>query len=254
MNLNNKKPLFTIITATFNASKTILTCLNSVKSQTNADYEHIIIDGMSSDNTMEIVTGFKSSKVRWLSEPDQGIYDAWNKGVKMATGEWIMFLGSDDILYAEALETYAEEMKRASFPKDVQFISSKIHLVDTKGNIYKTHGRAYQWSKFRRSVIIAHPGSLHNRTLFDKFGLFDIDYKICGDYEFLLRVGSSLRTHYVDFVAVAMADGGVSNNNYRKVFKEHFRAVTRTGGLNRWIAFYDYIILNVKVALLQVIK
>ncbi|HWV75155.1 MAG TPA: glycosyltransferase family 2 protein [Pseudosphingobacterium sp.] len=253
MNSNSRRPFFTIITATFNSGKVIGDCLNSVRNQSYSDYEHLIIDGKSLDNTMEIVENFGSGQVRWISEADYGIYDAWNKGIKLVQGKWVMFLGSDDILYPNALEKYAATLSNRSFPEEIEFVSSKIHMVDSKGKIYRTVGKAYKWSEFKRSVKIAHPGSLHKITLFEKYGLYDTNYKICGDYEFLLRAGDSLRATYVDFVAVAMSDGGISNNNRQKVFKEHYRAVTQTGRLNRWIATYDYISLNLKAFIRDIV-
>ena len=251
--LNKEKPLFTIITATYNSEKVIMECIKSVAGQTFTNYEHLIIDGNSSDGTVELVKSVNDEKIKFISEPDQGVYDAWNKGLNLTSGTWILFLGSDDILYPNALEKYAELVGSSNFPKDVEFVSSRIHLVNSVGEIYRTYGKPYKWTEFRRSVKIAHTGSLHKRSLFEKYGRFNIAYKICGDYEFLLRVGPSLKAKYIDFVAVAMSDGGISNNR-KKVFKEHYRAVTEVGGLNKLIARYDYFLLNLKVIIRGILK
>lgn len=253
MDTEFERPLFTIITATYNSEEVIAACIDSVQKQTFGNYEHLIIDGKSSDKTLDIVKSVTDQRIKYISESDKGVYDAWNKGIKLASGKWIMFLGSDDILYPEALEKYAQLVTDEAFAPDIEFVSSKIHLVNSDGKIYRTYGKPFKWSEFKRSVKIAHTGSLHKDSLFKKHGSFDIEYKICGDYEFLLRSGAELKTAFIDFVAAAMSDGGISNNR-SKVFKEHYRAVTKTGGLNKIVAQWDYILLNLKVIIRQVIK
>ncbi|MDB5149463.1 MAG: glycosyl transferase family 2 [Mucilaginibacter sp.] len=229
---------FSIIIATYNSEKTLIRCINSIIEQNFKNYELIIIDGGSTDGTVNIIKQFDSNISSWISEKDKGIYDAWNKGVRMAKGEWITFVGSDDSLYFDALSNYHDFIRSLNNPR-LEFVSSKLDLVDVNNNYIKTLGLPWDWESCRRQNLIAHPGSLHNRLLFEKFGLFDDSYRICGDFEFLLRPGKEFKTAFMDKITVRMSQGGVSFNA-GKLFTEHYRAVVSTGKLNKPAALFYY--------------
>lgn len=113
--VNSMKKIISIIIATYNAEKTLKRCLNSIVSQKKDQLELLIIDGCSTDRTMDIVREFAESIDVIVSEVDKGIYDAWNKGIRLATGEWIMFLGADDYLLEGAMNVYWNYLKKADF-------------------------------------------------------------------------------------------------------------------------------------------
>lgn len=198
--------LISIIIATFNAEKTIRRCLTSIEKQKGDEIQLIIIDGKSNDNTISIINEFKCvDKV--VSEPDNGIYDAWNKGLKLASGSWIVFLGADDVLLDNCIKTqlYFLDNKKTS---GLDIISAKAHIVNEKGKYLKTMGEAYNWNIFRRRMNISHGSTLHNKMLFDEVGIFDINFRICGDYELLLR--KKLQAAFIDDYLINMQYGGLS--------------------------------------------
>src|SRR3974390_612164 len=122
-------PLFTVITAVYNGVGTIERAIESVSSQTYGDYEYIVVDGGSTDGTEAKIREHRNKIDFWISEPDSGVYSAWNKGIRQARGRWISFLGADDQLMPDALEKYAETIAVHS---DTQFISSRVQLMRNK--------------------------------------------------------------------------------------------------------------------------
>lgn len=222
-------PLITVITAVFNAEKTLEDTILSVISQSYGNIEYIIIDGGSTDSSVEIVRKYEHLIDYWVAEPDDGIYDAWNKGVSLARGDWIAFLGADDVYRDGAIESYMH-LAGQSNDQRPEYISSRVNLA--KGEtILAVVGAPWQWRKFRKYNLIAHVGSFHHRSLFEAHGLFDASYKISGDYEFLLRSGKDLRAKFLDLITVNMQVGGVSDANFR-VFSETTRAKILTGKRN----------------------
>lgn len=235
---------FSIITAVYNAESCLERAINSVISQQGADFEFIVIDGGSKDNTVEIIKKYSEHISYWISERDRGIYDAWNKGVLKAKGEWILFLGADDLLLPDALHKYQVFIDTMAGP-DTMYISSRIRMIDAKGNVTRVKGWPWEWPYFLREMTVAHPGSLHSRLLFEKYGLFNIDYKITGDYELLLRPKEELKTLFMDYITVDMSEGGASDSV--AALKEHYKAATRTGGGMKAIIGANFLYILMKV-------
>ena len=210
------KPLISIIIATFNAEKYLTSCLNSIKAQINI-FEIIVIDGNSSDKTFEIIESYKEHIAYYISEYDNGIYDAWNKGIKQCRGKWIMFLGADDQLLPNAIKDYSDFINRHN-TESIDLISSKAQYVDNKDNLISIIGSKWTWPNFKYSMLISHPGALHSRKLFASIGCFNSKYKICGDYDLLLRKKDKLKTLFLESLTVSMKTGGVSYST--KAIKE----------------------------------
>ena len=196
-----------MITATFNAAKTLEACLRSVREQDYSPVEHILVDGGSTDGTSDIIAR-EVPQGCWISEPDRGIYDAWNKGLAMATGEWICFLGADDIFLPDAIAAY---MRIAQANPYARYISSRVRWIGPGGRS-RLIGKPWSWPRFQRYMSTAHPGSMHHRNLFETCGRYDVSLKIVGDYEFLLRAGKTLQTAFLPQVTVDMLGGGNSDN------------------------------------------
>lgn len=236
---------FTIITAAFNCEKTINRTLESLLKQTNLNFEYIIIDGNSTDETLKIIKSYeeefnnKAIPFSWVSEEDSGIYDAWNKGLKLANGDWVSFLGSDDYYLENALETYDKLLSNNS--EDLDWVYSNVRF-EGENNNSRVLDSVWSWKQFRRNINItpAHVGSFHNKQYFKNHGVFDVSYKIAGDYEMLLRAKDKLRTNKAEKITAVMSSGGVSNNMIRKVFKETFRAKRSTGEVGYLLCVFDY--------------
>lgn len=200
--------MISIIIATFNAELELQKTIDSIRWQLFKNYELIIIDGYSSDNTVNIIKSNSDIVSFYVSEPDLGLYDAWNKGIKVAKGEWICFLGAGDTLNSDALQRYYNLILNIN--SKIDYISAKINRVDENGQILTTSGQKWIWSEFKKNMTVAHVGSLHSKTLFLENGYFDLNYKICADYELLLRKKSELKCLFLDYVIGNMPIGGVS--------------------------------------------
>jgi glycosyltransferase involved in cell wall biosynthesis len=183
----------------------------SVLSQLYSNIEYILIDGGSTDRSLEIVKQYHDSIDYWISEPDNGIYEAWNKGILASNGEWIGFLGAGDIYFDHAIENYVNRVYELG-DTDLEYISSRNELISKSGKVLRVIGTQWEWKRFRRFMNVAHVGSLHHKALFQRYGLFDPTYRICGDYELLLRPRDKLRTGFVNKVTAQMRIGGVSHN------------------------------------------
>lgn len=239
--MSNNSPLISIITATFNSEKTLKDTIKSLLNQTFLDFEYIIIDGKSTDKTLSIIKSFenrfkeKGIQFTWISEQDTGIYNAFNKGVKIANGNWISFLGSDDYYFENALELYTNQIKSLKSYKDL--VHSNVNL----GN-RKIINDKWTWRSFRRKMVLAHAGAFHNKLFFEKYGLFNESYKIAGDYEILLRARENLKTHWFNALTVFMSDGGASNHEVIKVYKETKKAILENKSLNSAETELNYLI------------
>jgi glycosyltransferase involved in cell wall biosynthesis len=232
----SKEPLVSIIIATHNVGNLIEKTLLSIFNQSYKKFEIIIIDAVSNDLTLSYIEKYKSRISYLISEPDKGIYDAWNKGLEKAKGEWIAFLGAGDEYLPDALLNYFNLLARSHY--SVEFISSTINIVDRKGEFISVKGKPWTWPKFLESMMCTHVGSLHSRRLFEKYGFFDPSYKIAGDYEFLLRAGDQLKTAFLPVITINMLNGGVSTSPM--VLLEDRRLKISTGKKAIWKADIEF--------------
>uniref|UniRef100_A0A7V3VTR7 Glycosyltransferase n=1 Tax=candidate division WOR-3 bacterium TaxID=2052148 RepID=A0A7V3VTR7_UNCW3 len=225
-----------IITAVFNGADTIQDCIKSVLCQTYKDIEHIIIDGGSTDGTIEIIKKHAgiSGKIKWISEHDNGMYDAINKGIKMATGEIIGILNSDDF-YAHT--GVIEMIINASSEHNVDACYGDLLYVD-KNNPEKIirywKSSSYTPGKFKFGWHPPHPSFFVRRLVYDRYGLFRTDLSIASDYELMLRFFEryKIRAHYIPEVLVKMRTGGKSNRSLKNILLqsiEDYRAWRMNG-------------------------
>jgi len=208
-----------IITSTFNSEKYINDCLNSVAMQTYEDIEHIIIDGMSSDRTLKIISKHSYKPAKVISEEDQGIYDALNKGIKNATGSIIGFLHSDDIFENEYV---IEELVSAFEESNSDLVYGNIlhvHQENTK-KIFRTWNTLpFKKDLLQEGWMPPHNGLFVKRRIFLKHGVYNINFKIAADYEWILRVFSkdSVKATYIDKLILRQRIGGKSNGSLLKI-------------------------------------
>ena len=181
--------------------------MDSIIRQKTDEVELLIVDGDSKDTTLEIIKKNNDYVDFYISEKDNGLYDAWNKGIKHAKGNWIVFLGSDDILLEGTIRKQLDYLKTHK-TDDLDIISAKAWVVDEAGNVLKSMGAPYLWRIFRVRMDISHGSTMHNRHLFEEVGLFDVNFRICGDYELLLR--KKLNSAFIDDFFIQMQDGGMS--------------------------------------------
>jgi glycosyltransferase involved in cell wall biosynthesis len=238
-------PKISIIIATYNVGQTLESAIRSVLYQTYSNVELIIVDGGSTDNTLEIVNKYKADfgeKMRFISEKDKGIYDAWNKGIVMASGEWVTFLGGDDYLVQDFCMNYYDVIV---IKPNLNFISAINLLVTEEDNPIRFYGKPIN-KDFVKYCTIAHVGSLHHKSLFESFGIYNIDFLIAGDYDFLLRVRKKIISFFLPKLGVIVRDGGISNKKIINVFVEQMNAKINNKARNSILCKYDFCIAYLK--------
>lgn len=226
-----------IITATYNSAGTIRDTFDSVLRQTYSEIEYIVVDGASKDGTVDIIREYEprfEGRMRWVSERDSGIYDAMNKGLRMATGDVVGILNSDDFYTSEdVLETVAAKMAQT----DVDAVYGDIHFVnpDDLGKCVRYYSsKVFKPSLMRLGFIPAHPSFYCKRSAYEKFGGFDLDFKVAADFENLLRLiyVGHIKTLYIEKDFVTMRTGGASTSgvkSYMSGMKDHLKALKKNG-------------------------
>ena len=215
--MNTISPKISIITATLNNLPALRLTTASIHSQTFRGFEHVVVDGGSSDGTVEWLAT-KSDSIRWLSEPDTGIADAMNKGLSMASGEWILFLHAGDTFAGDD----SLEGAMSVLHTEADIVSHDVEFIEVQqSRIYKSHGFGWRIN-FK---TIPHQGAFSRRTLFDRVGSFDTSLAIGMDYDFFLRAHrQGARVDVVDEVLTRMPATGVSSkldwNSLRARFQE----------------------------------
>jgi glycosyltransferase len=211
-----------IITATFNCSDSILNCIESVVKQTYPKIEHIIVDGLSNDNTIELIKSVPNRVSKIISEPDSGVYDALNKGIKLDAGDVIGFLHADDVFASE--NTIAQIADVLSNPH-VDGIYGDLIFVNNDGRIVRYwKSKQFNQKDLKKGWMPPHPTLFLRKEVYEKLGLFNDRYKISGDYEFMLRLltDSSIQLKYISGVITYMKLGGKSTGNLTDIIIKSF--------------------------------
>jgi len=214
--MNNKysnTPLVSIITVVKNRKNTILRSLESVKNQTHPNIEHIIIDGQSTDGTIEIIKTFKG-KFKLIIERDQGIYDALNKGIKLANGTLIGIMNSDDLYFD--VNTVSEAVKTFNI-YNCDGVYGDVYYFRTKTPdkfVRVIRSVDYGFKYIVKGLMPAHTSFFFKKSVFDKYGYYDISYKIAGDFEFIARItkDNNINLIYSKFIKIKMQIGGISTS------------------------------------------
>ena len=208
-----------IITVVYNSQDTITKCVESVIGQKHEDIEYIIIDGRSTDSTLQIINNYRSSINVLVSEPDKGIYDAMNKGIKMATGQIIGTLNADDCFAdADVLSAVAQTFEAT----DAEAVYGNLVYVHPNGKIKrKWNSKKCGANSFNRGFMPPHPTFYCKRELFEKFGFYSLQFGSAADYELMVRFmhQHKIKNFYLNKVMVIMQDGGVSNKSLKNRLK-----------------------------------
>ncbi|MDD2900150.1 MAG: glycosyltransferase family 2 protein [Desulfuromonadaceae bacterium] len=232
--------LFSIITVTYNSRIFLSETIHSVLSQDCTDFEYILIDGGSSDGTLDVIKHFEreDSRIRWISEPDDGISDAFNKGIRMATGDIIGILNSDDIYADGALSAVA-----AAFGADGRCDVVHGDMVRFQGDIPLFRLKpAPVDERIWYDMPVNHPATFVRRTAYGLVGLFDTSLKVAMDYDLVLRLyRAGCRFQYLDRVLAHMRYGGASDERFLAARREVF-AVTVAAGYPRWRAGWWFVV------------
>jgi glycosyltransferase involved in cell wall biosynthesis len=222
-----------VITVVFNNVKYIKNAINSVLSQSYNDIEYIVIDGESTDGTIDVIKEYQDKIAVFISETDKGIYDALNKGIAHASGDVVAILHSDDQFCNTCV---VSDMMRKMDESNAEFCFSDMVIVD---NLSRKVLRYYMASYFRRWMfrigwMPPHPTCFIKRSLFDEFGMYSTDYKIAGDFDLLVRFfyGRKIRWSYLNQITIKMSAGGASNSgrqSKRLIFNEISRSLKSNG-------------------------
>ncbi|CAN5350548.1 glycosyltransferase family 2 protein [soil metagenome] len=214
-----------IITVTYNSEKYLEDCLQSVRMQDYDNIEHIVVDGMSTDRTMDIVKKHNGSITKWISEKDKGMYDAINKGMKMATGDIVGILNSDDMLASPDVIT---KIARCFQNKKIDSIYGDLVYVeptDTTRILRTWKGHPYKRARFSFGWMPAHPTFYIRRELIARYGEYENHYHTAADFEFMTRYLYKHRvsSQYLPKLIVKMRNGGQSNTNLKRRLRANRR-------------------------------
>lgn len=217
--------LFSIITVTFNAGKTLERTLKSVAGQTYPHIEYIIVDGASTDHTIKIIKNYQSyiSNLKWISEPDKGLYDAMNKGLQRASGDYVWFLNAGDVIHdCTTIEQISRQFSAAHSP--VSIIYGETDIVDKTGR-FIAHRRLkapeiLTWKSFKMGMLVSHQSFIVRR---EAAPLFDLRYRFSADFDWCIRCLKTARhIHNSHLILSNYLNEGLTTVNRKASLKERF--------------------------------
>jgi glycosyltransferase involved in cell wall biosynthesis len=247
-----KQPLITLITVVRNARDTIGETINSVAGQEFRDFEYLVIDGASTDGTLGIIKAHDDVIDHWISEPDNGIYDAMNKGIRLARGQYIGLLNADDMFAGpEVLRTVADRIIETG----VDAVFSSLEIVDRQSpdRVLRRYRIPYVSDNLLRiGIMPPHPTFYCRKSVLERAGLYRTDFRIAADFEMMVRLFVSQRISwsYIDFVSVIMRSGGLSNSGLRSRIRLNLEIV-RACHDNSLYTNVFFILFKIPVRLIQ---
>ena len=232
--MNARKPKVSVITATYNDRENLRRIIRQVGSQSYDNIEYIIVDGGSTDGTLEVIQEAKEQfgdRLLWISEPDKGIYDALNKGIRMATGE-ILGCCFDEYSGPDVIAKMVDIMER----EGTDGVHGDLYYMDGERIVRRWHQGQ---GRIRFGWMPGHPTLYLRKSVYDAFGLYKTDYRISADYEFMIRIlkDGKVRLSYLPEVLIYMSHGGTSTNSlgaYLAGMKEGHRALRENGVRFAW--------------------
>lgn len=208
-----------VVTVVYNCVNTIQGCIKSVLGQDYDDVEYIVVDGGSKDGTLDVIKQYEGRIAKFVSEKDNGIYDAMNKGIKMATGDVVGILNADDFFYSE--DTVSKIATAFKNNPKLEATIADIVFVNEENDRILRHYSAKRWrpTKFAWGYMPPHPSFFCKRELFEKLGYYKTDYKIAADYELLIRylLFGKINYRYLPIITTRMRMGGVSTKNINSI-------------------------------------
>ena len=226
-----------IITVSYNSAETLKDTFESVLGQTHKDIDYIVVDGNSTDGSLQLIQEYEpkfQGRMRWISEPDKGLYDAMNKGISLAEGEALGFLNSDDFFTSEriveAISTELERTKADAVYGDIHFVRPS----DLSKTVRYYSSRLFHRRWIRFGFIPAHPSFYCRKDVYERLGGFDTQYNIAADFDSFVRFIflNNISTHYIPMDFVTMRTGGASTsglNSRINIMKEHKKILASHG-------------------------
>ena len=239
---NSKNPLISIITVVFNAEEFLEETILSILNQDYKNIEFIIIDGKSTDLTLDVIKKYHDKIDILVSEEDKGIYDAMNKGIGLANGEWLNFLNAGDLFFGNNILTKVFEKKRT----DAAFLYGKVGYYSIEYGTIKTHGKKVSIRDFKTSFPVCHQSMFFNKEIFNHFGRYDLSYKVTADYDLVIKIfkDRTINKEYIDItISKFLIDGFGFNNSIKahwetvRIADNHFNFFIKIIARLRFIIF-----------------
>lgn len=232
-----------VITVTYNAEKTLERTLKSVSGQTYPYVEHIVVDGKSEDHTVSLIQKYGNSALKWVSEPDKGLYDAMNKAVTMTTGDYLCFLNAGDTFYTDDTVERMMNSFEAASPPDI--IYGETAIVDDSGKFLFMRRlsvpETLSWKSFKQGMVVCHQAFIVKKTIFEPYSL---DYRFSADVDWCIRMmKKSRRIHNTHLTLINYLNEGVTTANRKASLKERYRIMVKHYGQastflhHLWFAF-----------------
>ena len=216
-----------VITVTFNAEQTLERTLRSVSSQSYPEIEHIIIDGKSTDNTIDLVQKHENDKIKWISEPDNGLYDAMNKGIELATGDYLCFLNAGDTFFDE--DTVELIMKTDN---SADIIYGETAIVNNNGEFLHMRRlkapKELTWKSFKHGMLVCHQALIVKRNIAEPY---DLNYHFSSDFDWSIRMlQKSKGTVNTNLILINYLNEGMTTANRKKSLKERYEIMVNHYG------------------------
>lgn len=222
--------ILSVITVTYNAERTLERTLKSVREQSYPHIEHIIVDGKSKDGTLALIREYENPKLRWISEPDKGLYDAMNKAVAMASGDYLCFLNAGDTFFSS--ETVAKMMQ--SIPENTfpDILYGETAIVDNKGEFLHMRRlkapETLSWKSFRQGMLVCHQAFIVKRSLFEPY---DLSYRFSADVDWCIRLMKKAKLIYnTRLTLINYLNEGMTTANRNASLKERYRIMAKHYG------------------------
>lgn len=249
------KVLISIVTVCYNSANTIARTIESILKQTYTNYEYIIIDGVSQDNTIKIIQTYSDlfeGRMKFISEPDLGIYDAMNKGILQSNGDIIGIINSDDWLELDTLQAIYEKYIENNNKKGIYTGYINFYYNNINKQVLSTSSKRFTQKIVQNLMPIRHPATFVSSSIYNEVGLFDISYKINGDKDFIFRCyKSKIPFYFIDKVLSNMSDNGISNNinGFMKSLKDELLFIQKHN-----IKFPSSVLLILRFIFIGIIK
>ena len=244
--MNHPHPKFSIITVTYNAEKVLEDTIQSVISQTYRNVEYIIVDGASKDHTLEIVNKYHNRINKVISEPDKGLYDAMNKGIQLATGDYLCFLNAGDKFHdSETLQKIVHTLKGQELP-DV--IYGETAIVDEEGHFLHMSRLStpahLNWKSFKQGMLVCHQAFFANRELAINH-LYDLQYRFSADFDWCIRIMKKAKClHNTRLTLIDYLNEGMTTKNHKASLKERFCIMAKHYGLISTILHHGWFVIR----------
>lgn len=246
LNHTNTKKL-SVITVTYNAEHTLERTLKSVREQTYPAIEHIIVDGNSNDGTVALIHRYENERLKWISEPDKGLYDAMNKGIKMATGDYLCFLNAGDTFY----DTDTVQKIFASIDEDhsPDILYGETAIVDDNGRFL--HMRRLQapknltWKSFKHGMVVCHQAFIVKRELVEPY---DLSYRFSSDFDWCIRMMKKAKNIYnTDLILVDYLNTGMTTANRKASLRERYRIMEKHYGKVSTFLYHIWFVIRAMI-------